>query len=265
MSESRTKRFQDFISFQESNSLRESVEGEAKEIEKEIEPEEIEDIDPDKVAATLSALIDAGGNLDKIDMDQIEENFQQILEDSEKEGTDINESETGVVYVLEVVGSILGNVDLLHFIGDALSKKLGKKVDLTKFASSILKIIDFIKKITGFPAKILKKFFEWIGKILGLDKAGSKLMGLTGLGVATVILMVVGIVFFPAAAAITGTSGVLALILSVTALIGKVTEITVVTQEIIKVIRVELHKEIKHEEPTEEDMNKAIGELTLTI
>jgi hypothetical protein len=265
MTQSRTKRFKSFISFKESEFVKESIEGEAKEIAQEIDTDEIEKIDPEKIAATLSALIDAGGDLDKIDLDQIEENFQQILEDSEKEGGDINESETGIVYLLEVMGTVFGNVDLMHFISEKLSKKLGRKIDISKSAKLIESILNSIKKATGFAAKVFKKFFEWIGKLLGLDKVGTKLMGLISLGVATIIMIVVGIAFFPAASAISGISGVLALFLSVTALIGKITEVIVISQEIITVIRLELDKKLHTKDPTEEQIKNAILKMTLSI
>ena len=250
MRDTKLNRFQDFVSFSQNFSIRESVEGKAKEIEREIDPQEVEEIEPEKLAATLSHLIDAGGDLSKIDIDEIEENFEQTLEESENDN--INESENGLVYVLEIVGTTLGNVDIVHFINDMLSKKLGKQVDISKHVKHIKNIVDHIKDATGYPAKIFKKFFEWIGKIMGLDKVGSKLMGLASLAVLTIILIIVGIVFFPAAAAISGISGVLALILSITALIGKVAEIVVISQEIIKVIILELHNAMKNKkEPTE--------------
>jgi predicted unusual protein kinase regulating ubiquinone biosynthesis (AarF/ABC1/UbiB family) len=257
-----------FSDFSQRYDLMESVETDAKEISTEIDFEEMEDVDPDKIAATLSKLIDAGGDIDKIDIDQIAENFQQIMEEENvSEDENLNESATGMVYVLEVVGTILGNADLLHFIGDVLSKKLGRKVDVSNVAQKLKVMVDALKKATGYPAKIIKKFFEWIGKLFGMDKASVKIMGLVGLGLATVVMLVIGVIYFPAAAALTGTSGILTVILSIGALIGKAAEITVVIKEVVEVMKAQVEKAAGGDssELTAQEIEKALGNLTLEI
>lgn len=264
--QNKTIRINNFDDFCKVYRVSESVETDAQEISTEIDFEEMEDVDPDKIAATLSKLIDAGGDIDKIDIDQIAESFQKIMEEENiDENENLNESATGMVYVLEVVGTILGNADLLHFIGEALSKKLGKKVDVSNMAQKLKAIVDTLKKATGYPAKVIKKFFEWVGKKFGMDKTSIKIMGLVGLGLATVVMLVIGVIYFPAAAAVTGTSGVLAVILSIGALIGKTAEITVVIKEIVTLMKAEVEKAASGDssEMTSQEIERALNNLTL--
>lgn len=248
-------RINTFAEFCQVYGVLESVEAEAREISTEIDFEELEDVDPDKIAATLSKLIDVDGDIDKIDIDQIAENFEEIMkEENVNEDETLNEAATGMIYVLEVIGTILGNADLLHFMGEFISKKLGKKVEVGKFVKSMQSFVEGVKKVTGYPAKVIKKFFEWIGKSLGMDKASTKIMGLVGLGLATVIMLLVGVLYFPAAAAVTGTTtGILTFILSISALIGKAAEITHVIQEIVGIMKEELENI---------SVGKAVEELT---
>jgi len=251
----------DFKKLGESFShIFENIQSEIEEITSVIDIETISDENPDKIAALLSKLIDADGDLDDVDINDVKENYKDIIERE-----DINENEGGLVYVLEVVGTIMGNADLIHFIGDVTSKKLGRKVDVSKLAETIKKIVDFIKKATGYPAKIVKKFFEFIAKKFKMDIVGQKIMGLTGLAVATVCMLAIGLIFFPAASAITGTSGLITILLSFTAVIGKIIEITVIIQEVIKVMRLEIEKKVSSEKPSEKEIDDAIGSMTLEI
>jgi hypothetical protein len=249
----RIMRFEDFA----RKEILESIKSDATEIESEIDVEDLETVDPKKLAVTLSKLIDAGGNLDKIDMQQIEESYLQILE--EESGEEINEAEGAVVVALEVVGTILGNTALMHFLAEGISKILGRKVEASKITSSVKSFLDKVSKVTGYPAKMIEKFFAWLGKIFGFNPSSRKILSLIGLSIVTIVLLAVGIAYFPAAAAITGTAGVLTLILSVTALIGKAAEITKIVSEIIKVVKLELNNGDK--ELTEEEIEIAIHGL----
>jgi hypothetical protein len=252
MSTHKIKSFEDFLS---SNVL-ESVKSDAEEVKQEIDFEEMEDVDPEKIAAALSKLIDANGDLDKIDIQEIEENFKQILESEED---NLNESGGIVVTVLEVIGTILGNAALIHFIAAGVSKILGRKVEDSKIAAGLKKIVDLIKNVTGFAGKMIEKFFAWLGKVFGFNPASQKIMGLIGLSIVTIVLLAVGIAYFPAAIAITGTAGVLTLILSVTALIGKAGEITKIISDIIAIVKMEIGNGNK--EATSEEIENALHNL----
>jgi hypothetical protein len=151
MSTHKIKSFEDFLT---SNVL-ESVKSDAEEIKQEIDFEEMEEVDPEKIAAALSKLIDANGDIDKIDIQEIEENFKQILESEEDK---VNESGGTVVVVLEVIGTILGNAALIHFIAAGVSKILGRKVEDSKVKAALKKFVDMLKNVTGFAGKMIEKF-----------------------------------------------------------------------------------------------------------
>jgi hypothetical protein len=164
-----------------------------------------------------------------------------------------------VVTVLEVIGTILGNAALIHFIAAGVSKILGRKVEDSKVKAALKKFVDMLKNVTGFAGKMIEKFFAWLGKVFGFNPSSQKIMGLVGLSIVTIILLAVGIAYFPAAAAITGTAGVLTLVLSVTALVGKAGEITKIISEIVEIIKVEIRNG-EREAPAEE-IEKALHNL----
>jgi hypothetical protein len=242
-------------------SMRESIQTEIEEVSQKLDPKELVNDTPEELAGMLSNLLDAGGDLDKADLDDVKEHLSRIQENVEAEA--INESESGLVYVLEVVGTIMGNADLIHYIGEILSKKLGKKVDVSKVSSYLKKFVDFVKTASGFPAKVIKKFFAWIAKMLGLNKSGTKIMGLVGLGVCTVILLIVGIMYFPAAAALTGASGIFTMLLSITSIIGKITEVTVIIQEIVNVVGDELVNRVTGKDPSEDEILDVLDNVNM--
>lgn len=235
--------------------VEESVKTDAREIKKEINIKDLEEVDPNKIAAAISDLLDANGDLEKIDIEKLEESYKKtnITED-------LNESAgESIIHALEVVSTILGNAALMEFISGKISKILGKKVETSSIISAVRKMINLIKEAVGFPSKVIEKFFEWLGKMFGFSASGQKIMGLLSLGVVVIILFVVGIAFFPAAASITGISGVLALILSVTALIGKAAEIVRIIQDIVSVIKLELRD--GNREATKEEIEAALHHL----
>jgi len=192
-----------------------------------------EDVTDEEVqAAMLSALIDADGKVDSVDVSDIDSIKKEI---KESRGY-INES--GVLHSIEAVGTVLGNSAFLHILAEGLQKLGFKNVDENKLKAKIEKVISGIKSVTGFPAKVMEKGFEWIAKKLSFNTFGQKIAGITGTLLATILLLSLAVYLFPSI-----TSGVL-IVFAITGMIGKSGEIYKLIKELIAHIK-EHQSEIK--------------------
>ena len=134
----------------------ESAEGDASDVQKQLFSlgtelkKDGENITDDEVqAAMLSALIDADGKISNVNVSDIDSIKKEIKESRSY----INES--GVLHSIEAVGTVLGNSAFLHILADGLHKLGFKEVDENSMKAKIEKIISGIKKVTGFPAKVM--------------------------------------------------------------------------------------------------------------
>jgi hypothetical protein len=185
-----------------------------------------EDVTDEEVqAAILMAALDNKGKIEKVEPEDVEQIAQQI---KESRGMQLNES---ALHVVEMVGNILGNAALLNVISSTVEKVTGKKMDPGKFKSALDKILKFIKGLTGFPAKVIEKFFAWISKLLGGGVGAQKIAGFSGLLVFVTIMLGIGIAFFP----VLGGSALM-IVLSITGLVGKGLEISHIIKELAEAI-----------------------------
>ena len=185
-----------------------------------------EDITDDEVqAAMLSALIDADGKVANVDVSDIDSIKKEIKESR----TYINES--GILHSIEAVGTVLGNTAFLHILAEGLHKLGFKSVDEKSIKAKIEKVISGIKKVTGFPAKVMEKSFEWIADKLGFSKFGQKIAGLAGTILATILLLALAAYLFPSI-----TSGIL-IVFAITGMVGKSAEIYKLIKELIEYIK----------------------------
>jgi hypothetical protein len=192
-----------------------------------------EDITDDEVqAAMLSALIDADGKVANVDVSDIDSIKKEIKESR----TYINES--GVLHSIEAVGTVLGNSAFLHILAEGLQKLGFKNVDEKSIKAKIEKVISGIKKVTGFPAKVMEKSFEWIADKLGFSEFSQKIAGLAGTILATILLLALAAYLFPSI-----TSGIL-LVFAITGMVGKSAEIYKLIKELVAYIK-ENQAEIK--------------------
>ena len=206
----RIKTFESFNTSDYFSKLIESITSEISDIKDEVE--EIKDKDSelsdDEKAKLLMAAIDNDGDLTNIDVDDIKESI-------------VNESiGEGIVHVVEVVGNIAGNSAMMEFILEKIEKLTGKKMDASKLKENIEKIVTFLRKISGTPAKAIEKFFEFIGKKIGLSPKGQKGLELVGFGFVVCFFFAIGVAHFPVLG-----EGILWWLLSLTGLIGKATEL----------------------------------------
>ena len=220
--------------------LTESATGDAASVQKQIFAlgtelkKDGEDITDDEVqAAMLSALIDADGKVNDIDVSDINAIKKEIKESRSY----LNENE-GILHAIESVGSALGNSAFIHALTEGLHKIGFTNVDEKKLKAKLEKAISAIKSVTGFTAKIMDKAFSWIAKKLGIGVIGQKVAGISGVLLLTISLLVLAGLLFPSI-----TSGVL-IVFSISGMIGKSVEIIKLIKELIAYIK-EHQAEIK--------------------
>ena len=214
-------------------SLTESATGDAGAVQKQLFSlgtelkKDGEDITDDEVqAAMLSALIDAEGKAGSLDVSDIESIKKEI-----KESRDYLREDAGILHSIEALGTVLGNTAFLHVLTDGLHKIGFKDVDENKLKAKLEKVVSAIKKVTGYPAKVMEKAFSWIASKLGSGVMGQKVAGISGLLLTTVTLLSLAVYLFPSI-----TSGVL-LVFAISGMIGKGVEIVKLTKELIAHIK----------------------------
>jgi len=182
-----------------------------------------EDITDEEVqAAVLSALIDADGDLNAVDVSDVEAIKTEI-----KESRGYISEAGGALGAIHLVGDVLGNAAFIHELAGAIQKVTGKDVDETKLKAKLDRTFGGIKKVTGFPAKVMEKAFAWIAKKFGASEKSQHIAGISGTLLVTVALFALAIMLFPSV-----TSGVL-LVIAIMGVAGKSAEIIKLTKELI--------------------------------
>lgn len=232
----RVKLFEDFNQHLAFEQIFESVTGEIKDVQKDVDEimkdlkDEGKDAETDEVkAAILLQAIENDGEIEEVDVEKAKE---EVTEGMKLRGQTLNESASGIIHLIEVSGNILGNSALLEFISKKLEKMTGKKMEEGKLKSTIEKILGGIKKVTGLPGKAIAKFFEWVAGKLGADINGKKAAQLLGAGALVIFLFTLGVIHFPVLG-----SGVLWWVLSLTGLVGKSVELLHIYHEIRDLIK----------------------------
>jgi hypothetical protein len=217
-----------------SKALLEAITGDASAVQKQLFnlgnelKADGEDVTDDEVqAALLGALIDANGKVDSVDVSDVEAIKQDI-----KESRTYVIRESGILHGIEAAGTVLGNAALLNALAGGFGK-VGIKVDQNSLKQKIEKVVNLIKKVTGFPAKMMEKAFEWISKKLGFSQFGQKIAGLSGVLIVTIAFLALAIYLFPSIG-----SGVL-LVFAISGMIGKTVEIANIIKEIWEHIKEE--------------------------
>ena len=188
-----TKRIQLFEQFNNGlnfDKLLESVTGDIADIKDEVKKEmdELgkEGAEDDEVkAALLMQAIEHDGDLEDVDIEKLKKDVKEAVAlrlNPPKEP--INESAEGIIHIIEVIGNIAGNSALIEYLCEKAEHITGKKMDAGKVKDTILGIVGALKKVTGLPAKAIEKFFEFIGKKMGMDAAGKKGLELVGMGIS---------------------------------------------------------------------------------
>lgn len=233
----RTLLFEEFTKIDGFRRLVESVEAEAKDIQndveqiqKELKDDNIDTDDTEVKAAILLQAIENDGDLENIDLEKVK---SEIKESKKSSGQPLNESDSAIILALEQIGSVAGNLDLLHFMCNMIEKTTGKKVDAKQLQEKIQKIVGILKKVSGIPAKALIKFFDWVTTKLGIESIGAKkVVNITGRIMVLTFLFAIGFIHFP----VLGSSAIM-WVLSLTGLVGKSVEITHLVKEMIKTIK----------------------------
>lgn len=192
-----------------------------------------EDVSDEEIQGyILSALVDADGKIDQVDADDVEKAAQTIKEGRRKyrmkEG---HGGASAAIHAIEKVGTILGNKALANTMFKKIEKATGKKVDASKVASGMNKVSGWLKKLTGAVPWAIEKLFGWIFKKFGAGETTQKVAGYSAVTIITVILFIIGTLFFPA------SGGVMSILLGVTSLLGKGMEIVHLVKEIMHALK----------------------------
>lgn len=199
-----------------------------------------EDITDEEVqGAMLMAALEDKGKIEKVEPEEVKALVDQI---KESRGYRISES-GGLLHVIEVAGSILGNVALLNVIAATIEKVTGKKVNPGFLRSTINEMTASLKEVTGLPAKAIEKFFSVVTKLFGGGEAAQKIAGYSGTLLLVLVLLGLGIAMFP----VLGGS-VIMIILSLLGLIGKGFEIVALWDHLKHAIKDYKEKEGKGSE-----------------
>lgn len=202
--------------------LTESAEGDANKVQKQLADltnalqADGEDITDEEVqAAMLSALVDADGNLDDIDVSDVEAIKTEI-----KEGRGyITESGSLIMQILEGINIAIGNAAFIHALAEGIHKITGVDVDEKQLKAKLEKIFKKIKNVTGWPAEKMEQAFTWLAKKAGAGEQGQKIAGLSGTLITVIAMFALGIYLFPSI-----TSGIL-IVLAIVGFAGKSAEI----------------------------------------
>ena len=220
-------------------SIIESIGGDADKIEKETEDLEQEleksgmDADSEEVqAAMLNALIDADGDVEQLDVSDVESIAKDI---KEARGAIINEGGK-IVLVLEAIFGVLGNAALLNVIAEKVEKTTGKKIDPNKLKTKIDNLAERVKKYSGLPAVAMEKAFAWMAKKLGGGLFAQKIAGYAGTFIAVFLMFLFGLMHFP------GLASIPFFIFSIAGLLGKGAEMMKMVKEIVHEVKIEMEK-----------------------
>lgn len=213
-----------------SKALLESITGDAQSVQtqmfdlgKELKKDGEDVTDEEVQAAMLSALIKADGDVENVDVSDVESIKTEI-----KSSRNYVLTESGVLHSIESVGTVLGNAALLHALAGGMQKIGMKNFNENKFKTRIEKLVSSIKKITGYPAHVMEQAFTWVAKKLGAGAIGQKIAGIAGALLVTIAFLTLAIYLFPSI-----TSPVL-LIFAIGGIIGKGTEIINLIKQLVK-------------------------------
>lgn len=223
-----------------TKALFESAAGDAKSVQSQIFSlgaelkKDGEDITDDEIqAAILSALIDADGKIDSVNVSDVDAVKKEI-----KESRSYLAEDDSILHAIETVGTVLGNTAFLHVLAEGLQNIGFKNVDEKTLKAKLEKVISSLKKVTGYPAKVMQKAFTWIASKLGVSTLGQKVAGISGVLLTTIILLCLAIYLFPSL-----SSGIL-LVISLSGIVGKSAEIVKLVKELLAHIK-EHQAEIK--------------------
>jgi hypothetical protein len=224
------RRFQRLI--ENVESVTSSVNNDLKQLGNEIIAAGMDMSEEEVQAALLSKLLDANGNIDKVDVSDVKELEQQVHENRGR----ILEGGSIAMTIAHTTGDVLGNAAFLETISHGLAKITGKSDAAIKSGiSKLQKLLKNVAAVAGLPGKVVERSFKWIAAKFGGGEKTQKIFGITGTLLFVIAMLIIAIVSFP------HLTSFVAIALGVTALIGKFAEI-------VKLIKHLIHTVSEHEE-----------------
>jgi hypothetical protein len=200
-----------------------SIQQKAKQLASDLTSDGLDVSDDEVQAAMLGALVDADGDIEKIDVSDVEKIAKDIEESRLHEAG-------GALSYIHTAGDVLGNAAFINALSIGIEKLTGKQIDQAKLKARIKSIFGWIKDASTWVAHKIEQFIDWVAKKLGASETGAKIAGAAGLLIVTIILFAIGIVFFPS------TGSTWALIFATLALIGKGSEMITLIKKIFHTI-----------------------------
>lgn len=198
--------------------------------------------DEEVQAALLVKLLDAKGDVSKVDAEDVKELESQI---QESRGW-IHESGGVAFTVAHHAGEVLGNAAFIGIISHGLAKLMGKKDEEVKAGVvKFSKLLKNIAAVTGFAGKAVEKFFKWIAAKWGAGEKTQKIFGIAGMMLFVIVMGVVAVLAFP------HLTSWLAIAMGVTAMAGKVMELVTLVKHLLHVVGEHQHEVEKTDDKTE--------------
>ena len=220
--EQRTKRLMESIT-----SAASSVGGALKSLGDKVIDAGMDMSDEEVQAALLMKLLDAGGNISKVDVSDVKELEKQVQENREY----IQESGGAVATVAHTVGEVLGNAALVEVLTHGIAKITGKKDEEVKAGfKKTQTLLKNVGAIAGFAGKAIERFFKWIAAKWGGGEKTQKIFGIAGMMVFVVAMGVLAVLSFPS------LTSFLSIALGATALLGKLIEFVKLIKHLIHTV-----------------------------
>ena len=217
-----------------------SIGGELKKLGDEIVAAGMDLTDTEIQAALLSKLLDANGNLGKIDASDVKDLEQKVQEGRKY----LKEGGGAIATIAHTAGDVLGNAALIEAISHGLAKATGKKDADVK--AGFKKLQTFLKntgEVAGFAGKVIERFFKWIAAKWGGGEKTQKVFGIVGMMLFVLLMAVVAVVSFPS------MTSLVSIAIGATALLGK-------ALELVKLVKHLVHTVGSHQEEIEKTDDK---------
>lgn len=237
LQEQRTQRIVETIT-----ATAQSVGSELKKLGDEVAATGLDLTDEEVQAALLSKLLDANGNLNKIDASDVKELEQKVQEGRKY----LKEGGGAVATVAHAAGDVLGNAALIEVLAHSLAKITGKnEADVKAGFKKVQTMLKNTGAVAGFAGKAIERFFKWLAAKWGGSEKTQKVFGIVGMMLFVLLMATIAIISFPS------MTSLVSIAIGATALIGKAIEMVKLVKHLIHTVGSHQQEIEKTEDKTE--------------
>jgi hypothetical protein len=146
----------------------------------------VNNVDDKEALEFLNAILKHDGDAKKIKKNDLKESFQFPI------------NEDVFIDLTGKIGELLGLSTALDFIISKVILKLNKHADPDKVKTRVHAVLQWISNATSIEDYAIVRVFAWIAKLFGANGLNQKIIGKAGLIIIISILLVAGIICFPA-------------------------------------------------------------------